>query len=103
MQVAATRIRVTISSNTANLEGRTANYLVADGMNVTERSAAAAASDRGIVVVYAPKLYALRYLIGPLGMITNSSQITWKPDPSQTVNLEIRLGNDWVGRLPAGY
>jgi len=36
-------------------------------------------------------------------MIASSNQIVFKPDPAQPVDLEIRLGNDWVGRLPAGY
>jgi hypothetical protein len=72
-------------------------------MNVTERGASTSASNQTIVVVYSPRLYALRYLISPLGMIANSSQIVFQPDASQTVDLEIRLGNDWVGRLPSGY
>jgi len=103
MQADAARLRVTNSTHTADLDGRTANFLIAQGMNVTERGAPTGASNQTIVVVYSPKLYALRYLISPLGMITHSSQIVFQPDLSQTVDLEIRLGNDWVGRLPAGH
>jgi hypothetical protein len=54
------------------------------------------------VVVYSPKLYALRYLIQTFG-IKSSNQILFKPTPSSPVDIEIRLGNDWVSRLPAGY
>jgi hypothetical protein len=32
--------------------------------------------------------------------ITRSSQILIKPDASQTVDIEVRLGNDWVDKLP---
>jgi hypothetical protein len=99
----AARIRVINNTNAADLDDRTRNFLIAQGMNVSERGAATGASDRTIVVVYSPKLYALRYLISPLGVIANSSPIVFQPEPSQTVDLEIRLGNDWVGRLPAGY
>jgi hypothetical protein len=60
-------------------------------------------SDQTVVIVYSPKLYALRYLIQPLGMIVSSHQIVFQPDPKMPVDLEIRLGNDWVTRLPAGY
>jgi hypothetical protein len=54
-----------------------------------------------VVVIFSAKLYALRYLINPLGMITTSNQIVFKPDPSQGVDMEIRLGNDWAGKLSA--
>jgi polyisoprenyl-teichoic acid--peptidoglycan teichoic acid transferase len=103
MQADAARIRVINSSNTPNLDGRTAHYLMSQGMNVTAGGSSAGPSDRTVVVVYSSKLYALRYLISPLGMIAGSSQIVFRPDASQTVDLEIRLGNDWVGKLPAGY
>lgn len=103
MQADAARIRVTNATRTVDLDTRTANYLIAQGMNVTEHAASAGAASRTTVIVYAPKLYALRYLIDPLGIIASGSQIVFKPDPSQTVDLEIRLGNDWVSKLPAGY
>ncbi len=103
MQLDGARIRVVNDSSAANLDVRTATFLTRKGMNVTERGARTGTSDRTLVVVYAPKLYALKYLISPLGMIANGSQIVFKPDPSQTVDLEIRLGNDWVNKLPAGY
>ena len=103
MQKDAARIRLINNSNAADLDVHTRNFLIAQGMKVTERGASTGTSNQTIVVVYSPKLYALRYLVSPLGMITNSSQIVFQPDPSQTADLEIRLGNDWVGRLPAGH
>jgi len=53
------------------------------------------------VVIYGPKLYALRYLLTVFG-ISSNSQITFSKDPS-TVDIEIILGNDWMNRLPAGF
>ncbi len=103
MQLDEARIRVTNTSRVANLDVRTANFLITEGMNVTQHGASTNSSDRTIVVVYSAKLYALRYLISPLGLITNSSQIIFKPDPAENVDLEIRVGNDWLKQLPAGY
>jgi hypothetical protein len=54
------------------------------------------------IILYSPKLYAFRFLINALG-ITRSPQILIKSDPTQTVDIEIRLGSDWGKKLPAGY
>jgi hypothetical protein len=103
MEEDAALIRVINNTKAPDLSDRTRNFLIAQGMNVTERGAATGVSNQTIVVVYSPKLYVLRYLISPLALITHSSQLEFHPDPSQTVDLEIRLGNDWIGKLPAGY
>ncbi len=103
MQTDNARIEVTNDTYTAGLEQRTGNFLRAQGMNVIALGQPTGAANQTVVVIYSPKLYALRYLIQPLGMITSSSQIIFKPDPNAPVDLEIRLGNDWVARLPAGY
>lgn len=103
MQADGARVEVTNDSYTANLDSRTGNFLVAQGMQVTMLGTATGAINQTVVVVYSPKLYTLRYLIQPLGMITGSNQIIFKPDPSSPVDIEIRLGADWAGKLPAGY
>ncbi len=100
MQADGARVRVTNNSSTPDLDTRTGNFLLSQGMQVTERGAPTGNSNQTVVIIYSPKLYALRYLINPLGMVTASNQITFKPDPAQTVDLEIRLGNDWVSKLP---
>ncbi len=103
MQADGARVEVTNDSYTASLDQRTGNFLLAQGMQVTALGQPTGASDSTVVVIYAPKLYALRYLIQPLGMISSSSQIRFNPDPSSPFDLEIQLGNDWAGKLPAGY
>ena len=70
-------------------------------MLVTEYGDTKAAT-RTTILLYSPKLYALRFLLDTFG-ITRSSQILIKSDPSQTVDIEIRLGQDWVNQLPVGY
>jgi LCP family protein required for cell wall assembly len=102
MQADAARITVVNDSYTAGLDSRTASFLQAQGMQVIGGAAATGPLNQTVVVIYSPKLYALRYLI-QLGMISSSSQILFKPDPSQPTDLEIRLGNDWAAKLPAGY
>ena len=103
MQADGARVEVTNNTYTASLDQRTGNFLLSQGMQVTALGAPTGVSDSTVVVVYSPKLYTLRYLIQPLGMISTSGQIVFKPDPSSAVDLEIRLGNDWAGKLPAGY
>ena len=102
MKADAARIRVTNNTYTADLDGRTGNFLISQGMQVTERGTPTGASNQTVIVVYSPKLYALRYLISTFG-IKSDNQILFKPDPSSTVDIEIRIGNDWVSRLPAGF
>jgi hypothetical protein len=53
-------------------------------------------------VLYAPKLYTLRYLINPLGMVATSNQILFA-GRRLTGGCRDRLGNDWAGKLPAEY
>lgn len=103
MQADGARIDVVNNTYTASLDARTANYLQAQGMQVVALAPSTGVSDLTVVVVYSPKLYALRYLI-QLGVISanNSHQIVFKPDPTSKVDLEVRLGNDWVSKLPAG-
>jgi polyisoprenyl-teichoic acid--peptidoglycan teichoic acid transferase len=102
MQADAARIRVINDTYTASLDARTGNYLIAQGMHVTESGAPTAALAQTMLVVYSPKLYALRYLINLFG-IKSSNQILFKPDPSSTVDIAILIGSDWATKLPAGY
>jgi LCP family protein required for cell wall assembly len=102
MQADAARIRVTNNTYTTDLGERTANFLTAQGMQVVEHGVPTGAANQTVLIVYTPKLYALRYLIETFG-ITGSNQVIMKPDPTATVDIEICIGEDWVGRLPVGY
>lgn len=102
MKADVARVRVTNNTYTAQLDTRTGNFLIAQGMTVIELGAPTGVSDRTTVVVYSPKLYTLRYLISTFG-ITSSNQIIFKNDPASSADIEIRVGNDWVAKLPAGY
>ena len=103
MKADGARVRVVNDSSVPDLDTRTGNFLLSRGMQVTERGAPNGNYNQTVVVIYSAKLYTLRYLISPLSMITSSNQIVFKPDPAQSVDMEIRLGNDWASKLPAGY
>jgi LCP family protein required for cell wall assembly len=102
MKADAARVRVTNDTYTAQLDNRTGNFLISQGMQVTELGTPTGAADQTVIVIYSPKLYALKYLIAMFG-VSGSNQILFKNDPASTVDLEVRIGNDWASKIPAGY
>ncbi|MGE5248587.1 MAG: LCP family protein [Bacteroidota bacterium] len=101
MQEDGARVRVLDGTGQAGLAQRTGNFLLAQGMQVTEVGAAQRAYQNTTLVIYGPKLYTLRYLMNTFG-VAASNQILFSTDPS-TVDIEVRLGTDWLSRIPAGY
>jgi LCP family protein required for cell wall assembly len=101
MQSDQAKVRVVNNTYTAGLEERTASFLTAQGMQVLEFGSPTGASSTTKIILYSSKLYALRYLTELFGV--GSQQINIQPDPASTVDIEIRLGEDWVGKLPAGH
>jgi LCP family protein required for cell wall assembly len=99
MQADGARVRILNGSFTPNLEVATGNYFLAQGLPVTEVGPADRAYDRTIIYLYSPKLYTLKYLQTVFG-ITSSTQIRIQPDPASTVDVEVRLGNDWATSNP---
>lgn len=95
----AARVRVLNGSFAPGLETRTLNYLDAQGMTVTESGPADQAYDRTVVVLFSPKLYTLKYL-KELFRLDSSALILISPDSASTVDVEIRLGNDWANNNP---
>jgi len=101
MQSEEVKIRLINNTYTAGLEERTASFLTAQGMQVVEYGPPTNASTTTKIILYSSKLYALRYLTETFGV--GSQQIVIQPDPTSMVDIEIRLGEDWVGKLPDGY
>ncbi|MCQ3935743.1 MAG: hypothetical protein DPW18_01725 [Chloroflexi bacterium] len=101
MQADEAKVRIINNTYSAGLEERTARFLTAQGMQVVEYGIPTGASSRTVLITYSPKLYALRYLAELFG--AGSSQIIIQTDPTSTVDIEIRLGEDWISRLPEGY
>ena len=99
MQADGARVRFLNGSFTPGLEVNTGNYFLAQGMPVTEVGPADRSYDRTTIYLYSPKLYTLKYLQTVFG-ITSSTQIRIQPDPASTVDVEVRLGNDWATSNP---
>jgi LCP family protein required for cell wall assembly len=99
MQADGARVRVLNGSFSPGLDVNTGNYLISQGVPVTEVGTADRAYDATTVVLYGPKLYTLKYLQSMFG-IANPAQIVFSPDPSSTVDIELRLGNDWANNNP---
>jgi polyisoprenyl-teichoic acid--peptidoglycan teichoic acid transferase len=98
MQADGARVRFLNGSFTPGLDVNTGNYFLAQGMAVTEVGATDA-RDNTIIILYSPKLYTLKYLQSVFG-ISSSAQIRIEPDPTATVDVEVRLGNDWANNNP---
>lgn len=101
MQSDEAKIRIINNTYAADLEQRTATFLNSQGMQVTETGVPTGYASHTKVILYTSKLYALRYLKELFGL--ESPQILIQPDPASTVDIEIHIGEDWGGRLPAGY
>jgi len=99
MQADGARVRILNGSVTPNLDVATGNYFLAQGLPVTEVGPADRGYDRTVIYLYSPKLYTLKYLQAVFG-ITSSTQIRIQPDPTQTVDVEVRLGNEWANSNP---
>ncbi|MBN2116106.1 MAG: LCP family protein [Anaerolineales bacterium] len=97
MQADGARIRLLNGTNTKQLEEQTATYLSQQGLTVTELGNTRAPS-RTTIILYSPKLYTLRFLVGLFG-ISRNNEIRIKPDPTETVDIEIWLGSDWTDKL----
>jgi hypothetical protein len=101
MQSDQAKIRIINNTYTAGLEQRTGSFLSTQGMQVVEFGSSTGASTTTKIILYSSKLYALRYLTELFGV--GSQQIIIQPDPASTVDIEIRLGEDWIGKVPSGY
>ncbi|HSG45817.1 MAG TPA: LCP family protein [Anaerolineales bacterium] len=99
MQADNSRVRILNGSITPGLEVNTGNYFLNQGLPVTEVGPADRAYDRTIIYLYSPKLYTLKYLQTVFG-ITSPTQIRIEADPASTVDIEVRLGNDWANSNP---
>jgi LCP family protein required for cell wall assembly len=94
MRAEEARVRVLAP---AGLEQRAGQFFASQGINVTE-AGTGGGENQTIIEVYGPKLYTLRYLVATYGF--SHTQIRFKPDPANSADIEIRVGNDLAGRIP---
>ena len=98
MRAEEARVRIVDGTFTPGLDQRAGAFFQSQGMNVTEVGAADNVYSTTIVIVSGPKLYTLRYLQAVFAL--THTQVRFNPDPSSTVDIEIRLGSDWAGSIP---
>lgn len=98
MQSDLAKIRIVNNTYSADLEQRTATFLNSQGMQVVEFGAPTGFTSHTKVILYTSKLYALRYLKDLFGL-DNLTRVV-QPDPASTVDIVLRLGEDWENRLP---
>ncbi len=101
MRTDEAKVRIINNTYSAGLEERTARFLTSQGMEVVEYGVPTEAASQTKLILYSSKLYALRYLAELFSV--ESSQIVIQPDTASNVDIEIRIGEDWVARLPVGY
>jgi LCP family protein required for cell wall assembly len=99
MQADAARVRILNGSFSPGLDTATGNYLLTQGVQVAEVGTADRAYDRTTIILYSPKLYTLKFFQTLFGIDANA-QIMISPDPTSSVDVEIRLGNDWANSNP---
>jgi polyisoprenyl-teichoic acid--peptidoglycan teichoic acid transferase len=99
MKADGARVRVLNGTSVGGLDVRTGNYLLSLGVPVTEAGAADGPYNGTVIVLYSPKLYTLKYLQNVF-RINSSAQIWIQPNPTSTVDVEVRLGNDWAASNP---
>jgi hypothetical protein len=99
MQADAARVRILNGSFSPGLDVATGNYLLQQGVQIAEVGTADRAYDRTTIILYSPKLYTLKYFQALFGIDANA-QIVISPDPTSSVDVEVRLGNDWANSNP---
>ena len=99
----AARVAVVNGTGTTGLAKNTADYLTAQGMNVTGYGNTTEYPDnykspfpnQTIIIVHAGKPYAMKYL-SDLMKFTNDNQIVVNFDPNAKADIIIALGYDWT-------
>lgn len=99
MQADGALVRVLNGTFAGGLENTTGQFLVNQGVQVTEAGPADRAYDGTVLVLYKPKLYTLKYLQSIFG-VSSANQIWIQPDPASSVDVEVRLGADWANNNP---
>ncbi|HLD93161.1 MAG TPA: LCP family protein [Anaerolineales bacterium] len=95
-RLAAEAPRISIQNGTSDgsLGGRTQAFLAGLGANIVEVRATGSALSQTILVDHTGNPYTLAYLSQLMGV--ESSRIIHEFDPTNSIDVEIRLGNDWL-------
>jgi LCP family protein required for cell wall assembly len=94
----AATVSVLNATTTAGLASQTTNYLIDQGINVTDTGNAEEKSDTTVIIDYTGKPYTVEYLVQLLNIQPNS--IYSRYDPNSQVDIAILLGADWANNNP---
>jgi LCP family protein required for cell wall assembly len=98
MKTEAARVSVLNGTGTAGLAATTSDYLVSQGIQVTETGNAQELYELTTIIDYSGKLYTVQYLVERMGI--QPSQIYSRYDPNSLVDIAILLGSDWAAENP---
>ena len=87
-------VSVLNATSTPGLASQTTNYLLDQGINVTDTGNATEKSDTTVIIDYTGKPYTVQYLVDLLNIQPNS--IYSRYDPTSKVDIAILLGADWA-------
>jgi LCP family protein required for cell wall assembly len=93
MKLEKARVSILNGTATGGLAGRTGDYLIGLGVNVTEVGDGQA-QGATTMIIYSAKPYTAAYLAQLLNIPT--SLILNRYDPNATIDIQIILGNDWA-------
>jgi hypothetical protein len=93
-QAEAATVSVLNATTTPGLASQTTNYLIDQGINVTETGNAEEKSDTTVIIDYTGKPYTVQYLVELLNIQPNS--IYSRYDPNSQVDIAILVGADWA-------
>jgi LCP family protein required for cell wall assembly len=92
------RVRILDGTFTPGLDQRAGAWFQSQGMTITEVGSASEVYNSTTVIIYGPKLYTVKYMQSTFGI--QPAQIKFNPDPSASVDIEIRVGADIAGMVP---
>lgn len=94
MAAEAPRISIQNGTSDANLGTRTQDYLAGLGANIIELRSAQVSLSQTILVDHTGNPYTLAFLAQLMGI--PSARIVHEFDPNSSVDIELRLGTDWL-------
>ena len=98
MQAENARVSVLNGSGAGGLASQTADFLKADGVNLTETGDAPEPYAATTIISYTGNPYTVRYLVDLMSISPN--RIYHRYDPSSPVDIVIYLGYDWANTNP---
>lgn len=99
MKAEGARVRVLNGSSSPGLASQTMEVLQQQGVNVVETGNADTFYNYTALFDYSGKPYTLKFLVELMGI--NPNYLYNRYDPTQSVDVVVIVGNDWVNKIPA--